>query len=81
MSMDVAEIESFYQRAEGVFVAGLLHQDLELLQTIWTEKDAHQRAPIDKIAVGFPFSLLESHHLPAVLMPAETGALAWGGTA
>ena len=80
MSMDVAEIESFYQRAEGMFVAGLLHQDLELLQTIWTEKDAHQRAPIDKIAVGFPFSLLESHHLPAVLMPAETGALAWGGT-
>ena len=54
MSMDVAEID-FYQRAEGVFVASLLHQDLELLQTIWTEKDARQSAPIDKIAVGFPF--------------------------
>ena len=55
MSMDVAEIESFYQRAEGVFVASLLHQDLELLQTIWTEKDAQQRAPTDKSRLAFPF--------------------------
>ncbi len=79
MSMDVAEIESFYQRPEGMFIADLLYQDLGLLQTIWTQMAESGGAPLDKIAVGFPFALLESHHLPAVLMPAETGALAWSG--
>ena len=66
MSMDVAEIESFYQRPEGMFIADLLYQDLGLLQTIWTQMAESGGAPLDKIAVGFPFALLESHHLPAV---------------
>ena len=37
MSVDVAEIEAFYGRPEGAFVSMLLHQDLQQMQTIWTD--------------------------------------------
>ena len=83
MSVDVAEIEAFYGRPEGAFVSMLLHQDLQQMQTIWTDPQhgAASAGQIEKVAVGFPFALLETAALPAVLMPAETGALAWQGPA
>lgn len=83
MSVDVAEIEAFYGRPEGAFVSMLLHQDLQQMQTIWTDPQhgATYAGQIEKVAVGFPFALLETAALPAVLMPAETGALAWQGPA
>ena len=81
MSVDVAEIEAFYGRPEGMFVSMLLREDLQHMQTIWTDKQLSAAAAkqIEKVAVGFPFALLETAALPAVLMPAETGALAWQG--
>ena len=46
------------------------------MQTIWTDHQhgAASAGQIEKVAVGFPFALLETAALPAVLMPAETGA-------
>ena len=81
MSVDVAEIEAFYGRPEGAFVSMLLHQDLQQMQTIWTDPQHGRLLPvIEKVAVGFPFALLETAALPAVLMPAETGALLAGAS-
>ena len=67
MSVDVAEIEAFYGRPEGAFVSMLLHQDLQQMQTIWTDPQhgATYAGQIEKVAVGFPFALLETAALPA----------------
>ena len=83
MSVDVAEIEAYYRQPDGLAVAALLRQDLQRLQTIWTDPKALSAlvAQQEAVAVGFPFALLAQSALPAVLMPAETGALAWPGAA
>jgi len=82
MSVDVAEIEAFYRRPDGLVVAQLLRQDLQRLETIWTNPKAASALATQQeaVAVGFPFALLAQEALPAVLMPAETGALAWPGS-
>ena len=45
MSVDVAEIEAFYGRPEGMFVSMLLREDLQHMQTIWTESSYLRRLP------------------------------------
>ena len=73
MSVDVAEIEAFYRRPDGLVVAQLLRQDLQRLETIWTNLKAASALATQQeaVAVGFPFALLAQEALPAVLMRAR----------
>ncbi len=81
MSFDVAEIEAYYSNSDGLVVGEILRRDLHRLETIWTNPKALSALATQQeaVAVGFPFALLAHEALPAVLMPAETGALAWPG--
>ncbi len=74
MSTDITDIEGFYGAGPGQLVAGYIRDELAHLSRFW---GAAVPVHADRLAVGFPFVLLAGQPLPPVLMPAETGALAW----
>ena len=77
MSWDSTDTDNYYRTPEGQLVAEILAADLARLHGGGAGRPGSGKK--DRLAIGYPFPLLDETHICPVFMPAETGALAWTG--
>ncbi len=77
MNPDITDIDAFYRCENGQLLSGLIRKDIAQISRYWAR--GALPSTLEGLAVGFPFAFIGPTNLPAVLMPAEIGALAWPG--